>query len=170
MSYKTLAKDLGVTLHQAMMIHRGYFTLYPGLVAFHSWVEKQLKTVGYFSMVAGGRYRRFFAQRDQIRRGLLKKYQIEELQRDATNNIPQGSAVDTIKMGMINYQRVKNSMQNLNKSVMVIQVHDEVVAYAPEKHSKEAAEVMKRELEGAFKMDVPIIANVQIVKKWSEAK
>jgi DNA polymerase-1 len=53
---------------------------------------------------------------------------------------------------------------------MIMQVHDELLFEAPESEVDRATELIKREMEGAAKLDVPIIVEVGVGNNWMSAK
>ena len=53
---------------------------------------------------------------------------------------------------------------------MVLQVHDELVLDAPCEETEYAARLLKEEMEAAFTLKVPLIAEVAVGRSWYEAK
>ena len=56
------------------------------------------------------------------------------------------------------------------KSRLILQVHDELVLDAPENEAEKAADVLKREMENAVKLKVPLTVDVHTGKNWYDAK
>jgi DNA polymerase-1 len=52
---------------------------------------------------------------------------------------------------------------------MIMQVHDELIFEAPKKRSKEVLQIMKKMMEDAVKLDIPLIADAAIGDNWNEA-
>ena len=52
---------------------------------------------------------------------------------------------------------------------MLLQVHDELVFEVPEAELDETAAVVKRTMEGAASLDVPLIVDVGIGENWAKA-
>ena len=52
---------------------------------------------------------------------------------------------------------------------MIMQVHDELIFEAPKKDGEEVLTIMKKMMEGAVKLDIPLIADAAIGKNWNEA-
>ena len=89
-------------------------------------------------------------------------------ERVARNAPIQGTAADIIKIAMIKvYNRLKIELPNAK---LILQVHDELIVEADESDSIIAAKILKEEMESAFKMEVPLVADVNIGKTWLEAK
>lgn len=170
MAYKTLATQLDVTDAEARKIQIDYFKGYKQIKQFHLWVAKQIRNVGSFNMVLGGRKRRFDVQKKQIARGLMKGWQIDTVIREAVNNVVQGSAADNMKVAAINYTREKMNHPNLKDSYVALNVHDELVIDVAEEHAEECLEVLRDVMENCVQLTVPILTSGEIVDTWDEAK
>lgn len=80
----------------------------------------------------------------------------------------QGTAADIMKIAMIN---VYNQLLNKNlKAKIVLQVHDEMMIEAPTEEAEEVKDIIKREMENAIKLKVPLIADVSEAENWYECK
>ena len=88
-------------------------------------------------------------------------------ERNAINAPIQGSAADIIKIAMINIQNKLKSEQY--KSKMLLQVHDELVFDAHKDEVDKLTEMVKFEMENAFKMEVPLLVESGIAENWLEA-
>ena len=88
-------------------------------------------------------------------------------ERNAVNAPIQGSAADIIKVAMINiYRRMKS--ENM-RSTMILQVHDELnFNIIPEEKEAMQALVVE-EMQNAFSMRVPLIAEYGWGENWLEA-
>lgn len=88
-------------------------------------------------------------------------------ERNAVNAPIQGSAADIIKIAMINIH--KKLEEKKFKSKMLLQVHDELVfdAYKPE--LEELRQMIKTEMEGAYKLAVPLVVKMGLGENWLEA-
>jgi len=86
-------------------------------------------------------------------------------ERQAFNTKIQGSAADIIKVAM-----VRAHVLLPEDCRLVLTVHDELVASAPEGRAEEAAEAIRIAMEEIHVLSVPLIADVKVVKKWGEAK
>ena len=137
-----------------------YYETYPKLKAYMSKQVDFARDHGYVSTVLGRRrYLKDINSRNAIVRGAAE--------RNAVNAPIQGSAADIIKIAMIN---IYNKLEAGNyKSKMLLQVHDELVfdIYKPE--LEELKTLIKTEMEGAFKMEVPLDVEVDTGINWLEA-
>ena len=89
-------------------------------------------------------------------------------ERIARNAPIQGTAADIIKIAMIRvYNRLKAELPTAR---LILQVHDELIVEADLADANKASIILKEEMEGAFKLSVPLIADVNVGTTWLEAK
>ena len=89
-------------------------------------------------------------------------------EREAINMPIQGTASDIVKIAML---KVDDALRNAGlKAQMVMQVHDELLIEAPKKEAKQVAEILKREMESAVKLDVPLTVEVGTGDNWMDVK
>ncbi len=86
-------------------------------------------------------------------------------ERTAINTPIQGTAADMIKIAMI---RLADAIKDM-KSRMILQVHDELVFDAHIDELDKLRKIVKRDMEGAVKLKVPINVNIAIGDNWLEA-
>ena len=79
----------------------------------------------------------------------------------------QGSAADIIKLAMIAIQKRLETEQW--KSKMLLQVHDELVFDVPKEEIEALQTMVKKEMESAFKLEVPLVVDIGIGANWLEA-
>jgi DNA polymerase-1 len=85
----------------------------------------------------------------------------------ALNAPIQGSAADVFKLGMI---RVDAALRDSDLEIrMLLTVHDELVFEVSQERVGEAAGVVKREMEAAYELDVPLRADIGWGPNWAEA-
>ena len=89
-------------------------------------------------------------------------------ERAAMNTPIQGTAADIMKIAMINVYK-KLIEENLEAKI-VLQVHDEMMIEAPLAEAEKVKEIVKTEMEGAIKLNVPLIAEVSEAENWYECK
>ena len=89
-------------------------------------------------------------------------------ERAAMNTPIQGTAADIMKIAMINvYKRL---IEEKLDAKIVLQVHDEMMIEAPLAEADKVKEIVKTEMEGAIKLNVPLIAEVSEAENWYECK
>ena len=80
----------------------------------------------------------------------------------------QGTASDIVKIAML---KVDEALRNENlKARMVMQVHDELLIEAPKKEAERVAAILKREMESAVELDVPLEVEVGTGGNWMDVK
>jgi DNA polymerase-1 len=87
-------------------------------------------------------------------------------ERTAVNSPLQGTAADLIKLAMI---RIDHRLEKY-QTRMLLQVHDELVFETPPEEAEEVGKIVKAEMEGVHKLEVPLIADVGIGVNWRDAK
>ena len=89
-------------------------------------------------------------------------------ERTATNSPLQGSAADLIKIAMV---RTHAGLEGQGLAArLVLQVHDELVLEAPAAEAEAARSLVKREMEGAAALTVPLVVTVGVGSNWVDAK
>ena len=96
-------------------------------------------------------------------------YMVRQFGSRAAMNTPiQGTAADIMKIAMIKvYQEIKK--RGL-KSKIVLQVHDEMMIEAPEEEKEEIKDIMKKCMESAVSLKIPLIADISEAKNWYDCK
>ena len=84
-------------------------------------------------------------------------------------NMPlQGSSADIIKLAMLGVsRRLKDSGM---KSVLILQVHDELIADALISEAEEVKKILVEEMEGAVKLRVALTVELGAGETWYDAK
>ncbi|MCK9181413.1 MAG: DNA polymerase I [Fibrobacteraceae bacterium] len=155
-----LARDLRISRTEAQMFINGYFNLYSGVKEFEDRVTKFVREHGYVETITGRR---------RVIPGIDSHDHTERLmaERMAVNTPVQGSAADLIKMAMIRVAtRIEKEKLPLE---MILQVHDELVFECPADRAEELGAIVKKEMENAMILDVPLVASVGFGKDWLEA-
>ena len=154
-----LAGTLGISRREAQEYIDRYFTRIPGVKRYINNTIEEARRNQYVRTILGRiRYLRNINSKSPSVR------QSEE--RMAVNTPIQGSAADIIKLAMINIsRRLKNS--NIK---MLLQVHDELVFEVPDDEVGKASALIKSEMEGVIRLDVPLVADVSAGRNWAEAK
>ncbi|SDR78678.1 DNA polymerase I [Christiangramia echinicola] len=137
-----------------------YYKTYPKLSNFIADQVECARENGYVSTVLGRRrYLKDINSRNQVVRGAAE--------RNAVNAPIQGSAADIIKLAMINIHK-KLKDENY-KTKMLLQVHDELVFDAHKDELEKVQEMIKSEMESAYKLEVPLDVDLGIGENWLEA-
>jgi len=155
-----LAERLDIPRDEAKMLIDGYFQTFPEV---HDYMEKSKEIArkqGYVTTLFGRRrYLPDINSANSVVRGFAE--------RNAINAPIQGTAADIIKVAMIHiFQRFK--AENI-RSKMILQVHDELnfSVYPDEKEKVER--IVIEEMQNAFQMAVPLVADSGFGDNWLEA-
>jgi DNA polymerase-1 len=79
----------------------------------------------------------------------------------------QGTAADMIKIAMVKIDRL--FQEKPFKSKMLLQVHDELVFEIPEKEKEKVQSIIRKTMENALPLSVPVEVDIGIGKNWLEA-
>ena len=156
-----LAAQLGIPQSEAQKYIQGYFERYAGVKRF---IDRQIAEVR-----RSGETRTLFGRRrpiPEINSGNANQRGFAE--RTAVNTPLQGSAADLIKLAMIAIDRELQARGA--RTTMLLQVHDELVFEAPPHEVEEIGRLVKREMEAAHALEVPLIADVGVGDNWRDAK
>ncbi len=155
-----LAERLGIDRKEAKELIDGYFENYPHVKEYMDSSIQAARQKGYIETVF--RRRRYLPDINS-RNAVVRGY----AERNAINAPIQGSAADIIKVAMIRiYRRFRE--ENL-RSKMILQVHDELnFSVLPEEKEK-VQQIVIAEMESAYKMKVPLLADCGWGKNWLEA-
>ena len=87
----------------------------------------------------------------------------------AAMNMPlQGSSADIIKLAMIG---VANKLkEGCYKAKLVLQVHDELLIDCPIDEKEAVSAILKKEMEKAVSLSVPLTVEVGVGASWYDAK
>jgi DNA polymerase-1 len=156
-----LSKMLGIAQDEAKRFISDYFTRFAGVRAFLDRQVALAKERGYVETLFG---RRRYIPEINDRNFNIRAFG----ERTAQNTPLQGSAADLIKLAMIRIHRALPAAGL--RARMLLQVHDELVIEAPAAEAAAAAQVVKEHMEGAAKLDVPLLVTVGIGDNWLDAK
>jgi DNA polymerase-1 len=154
-----LAAQLGIPQSEAKAYIERYFTRYQGVKAF---IEKTLEDTRREGAVRTlfGRVRPIpdISSRNPNSRGFAE--------RTAVNTPLQGTAADLIKLAMIALDR--KLAERALKTRMVLQVHDELLFEVPSSERDEVEELVRGEMEGVVKLNVPLVADLGFGANWRD--
>ena len=155
-----LSNDLSISRKEAEQYIKDYFISYPGIKNYLDNSVKEAKEKGY-SVTMFGRRRPI----PELTSGNFMQRQFGE--RVAMNSPIQGSAADIMKIAMINV--AKGLKEKDLKSKIVLQVHDELLIEAYENEVEQVKDILKRNMEQAAHLNVPLDVDVQVGNNWDEA-
>ncbi len=157
----SLSKDIKSTRAEADSFIKSYLALYSSVNDYLNKCITDAKETGY--SVTYFKRRRYLPELSSSN-GMLRAFG----ERVARNMPIQGTAADIIKIAMINvYERLKKECPDAR---LIMQVHDELMAEAPEKDAEKVAEIIKDEMENTVNLGVLFSADTAVGKSWYDAK
>lgn len=182
-----LSQDLNISIREADEFIRNYFERYSRVKDFLESQKEKAKKAGYLTTILG---RRSYFPNIHASNIALRNY----AERAAINAPLQGSAADLVKLAMITIQakldnppslfrhtaldgsvlrrisppprRGKGQGEGTDGALMIMQVHDELVFDVPAGEAEGLGRMVKEEMENAYKLKVPLKADVTIGESW----
>lgn len=159
MSAFRLSNELEIPFGRANDFIRSYFTTFGGVKAFLAKVIGEAEATGEVRMISGRRRRIFgIASRNKTERN--------QAERVALNTLIQGSAADVVKTAMLNVDRMIR--ESGSGARLLLQIHDELLFEVPESEASLFCDRLKREMETAVTLPVPLRASVETGLSWGE--
>ncbi|RIY40239.1 DNA polymerase I [Neopusillimonas maritima] len=155
-----LANALGITRDAARSYIDRYFARYPGVAQYMEDTKARAHEQGYVETVFG---RRLWLPDIKGSKGPRRA----GAERAAINAPMQGTAADLIKMAMVAVQ--KWIYEQKLETLMVMQVHDELVFEVPEKEVEMVTKSLPDLMCNVAKLDVPLVAEVGVGPNWEQA-
>jgi DNA polymerase-1 len=156
-----LAETLGISREEAQQYITLYFSRYPGVQEYIQTTIGRALTDGFVATLAG--------RRRHIPELRSSNFQLRQFgERTAVNSPIQGSAADIIKLAMIAVDARLAAEKDATR--MVLQVHDELVFEVPPEEKESATALVRAEMEGAYKLAVPIVVDIGFGPNWGDAK
>ena len=152
-----LSQDLNMSIPEADQFIKNYFVRYAKVKEFLDAQKEKAKKDGFLTTLLG---RRSYFPNINASNMQLRQY----AERSAINAPIQGSAADLIKIAMIAIQGRLEKEQS--ESLMIMQVHDELVFDAPSGEIDALTALVKEEMEGAYKLKVPLKADMTVGETW----
>jgi DNA polymerase-1 len=154
-----LAAQLGIPQGQARDYIDRYFARYVGVKAFIEKTLEQTRRDGSVRTLFG-RVRPIpdIESRNPNQRGFAE--------RTAVNTPLQGTAADLIKLAMIAIDR--ELTRRKLRTRMLLQVHDELLFEVPADETAEITALVKAEMEGVVKLNVPLVADLAFGENWRD--
>jgi len=156
-----LSRQLGITQDEAKEFIREYFARFAGVRAWLDRTVAEARQRGYVETLFG---RRRYIPELKDRNFNIRAFG----ERTATNSPLQGSAADLIKIAMIGIAGALSAGGLASR--MILQVHDELVLEVPEPEQEPATELVKRHMETAASLRVPLAVSIGVGRNWVDAK
>ena len=155
-----LAQRMGVSRTEAKELIENYFKTYNGIKQYMDHSIDEARKKGYIETVLKRkRYLPDINSHNATVRGFAE--------RNAINAPIQGSAADIIKKAMIGIYR--RFMDENIRSTMILQVHDELNFNVVPGEEERVRDIVLEEMQDAWPMSVPLIADCGWGNNWLEA-
>jgi DNA polymerase-1 len=156
-----LSQRVGISRQEAKKVIEDYYNTYKGVRRYMEEVPLRAREHGYVRSIYG-RIRPLQGIND--RNANIRK----AAEREAINMPIQGTASDIVKIAML---RVDEEFKREKLDArLLMQVHDELLVEVAADAAEQVAAVLKREMESAVSLDVPLIVDVGIADNWMDAK
>ena len=155
-----LAERLDISRHEATQLIDGYFATFPRVAEYMEQAKQTARERGYAeTLMHRRRYLPDITSHNATVRGFAE--------RNAINAPIQGTAADIIKIAMVRiYDRFRREGV---RSKMLLQVHDELnFSVFPEEREK-VEKIVLEEMQGAYPLNVPLVADCGWGANWLEA-
>ena len=155
-----LAERLEISRDEARQLIDGFFETFPQVHDYMEQAKEQAREKGYVTTLFG---RRRYLPDIRSANGTVRGF----AERNAINAPIQGTAADIIKVAMIRiYNRFKNEGI---RSKMILQVHDELNFSVYPEEKERVEKIVLEEMQNAFQMNVPLVADSGWGSNWLEA-
>lgn len=152
-----LSERINITPIDAAIFIEKYFDIYPEIKAYLDKVVENAKKDGYTKTL--------FGRRRYIPELASPNYALRTFGERTSQNAPiQGTAADIIKMAMVNV--AKRMKQNNLQSLIVAQVHDELIIDACSSEIEQIKQILKQEMENVVKLKVQLTVDVETGFNW----
>ena len=78
--------------------------------------------------------------------------------RIAMNAPIQGTASDIMKIAMINLDK---ELKKIKSTELLLQIHDEIIVQTPRELSEKVIKIVRKEMENATKLKVPLFIDIK---------
>ncbi len=157
----TLAKDLKIPIFEAKNYIANYFKQFSGVKQYMDEIVEKAKNDGYVTTLLN---RRRYLPELSADNFMTRSFG----ERVAMNTPIQGSAADIIKLAMV---KVYNELEKAGlKSKLVLQIHDELIIETYKEEIEKVKEILKTQMECAYKLNVPLKVDMNVGETWYDAK
>lgn len=155
-----LAERLDISRDEAKQLIEGYFNTFPGV---HAYMEKAKETAREHGYAETFFHRRRYLPDITSGNATVRNF----AERNAINAPIQGSAADIIKIAMVRiYERFQREGI---RSKMILQVHDELNFSVLPEEKERVEKIVIEEMQNAYPLHVPLVADSGWGENWLEA-
>lgn len=157
-----LAQRVGISRNEAKEAIEKYYSTYTGVRHYMSDTPEQGRQNSGIVKTIFGRIRRL---KDLSNNNHSLRTRAE---REAINAPIQGTAADLVKMAMISIYR-KFKEENI-KSCILLQIHDELLLEVLPEELTRVKELVRKEMEEVYLLEVPLVVGIHTGNNWFELK
>jgi DNA polymerase-1 len=156
-----LSQRVGLSVKESKQVINDYFATYTGIRRYMDEIPEKTRELGYVASIYG--------RRRPIPGINDRNFNVRSrAEREAINMPIQGTASDIVKIAML---KVDAALQREALDARVImQIHDELLVEVAEKDIEAVSALLKREMEAAVTLDVPLVVDVNVGDNWMDAK
>ena len=156
-----LAQRLEIGRAEAREITTAYFARFPSVRDYIKRTIEEGRRNGYVTTILGRRrYMPALTSSNYMLRSAAE--------REATNAPLQGSAADLMKLAMVKIERALSDSEL--DTTMLLQIHDELIFEVRRDQLHEVAHLVRREMEGAIALSVPLEVTVKTGQNWYDVE
>lgn len=157
----SLSQDLSVTVAEAKNYMDAYFLRFPGVKRYMEQVVEKARADGYVETL--------MHRRRDLPEIKASNHNMRAFGERVALNMPvQGTAADIIKLAMVRvFERLKREKL---EAKLIMQVHDELIVEAPTQEVEQVKRLLTEEMERAYVLSVPLIAEAHSGENWLAAK
>ena len=156
-----LSTDLGISFREAGDLIKSYGEQFPKITSYLDGLKKKGEEDGFVTTLYGRK--RILTELKSPNRN-LRNFGL----RAAMNTPVQGTAADIIKIAM---NRVYKALkEQVPESKLIMQVHDELIVECDKGKEELVSSILKKEMESAAELAVPLVSEVGTGSNWLEAK
>ncbi len=157
----SLAARLGVSVAEARQFIDAYFERFPGVRRYLDEQIEKARELGYVETLTGRR--RYIPELQS------KNYNVRAFGERAATNAPiQGSSADLVKIAMIEIHR--ELRESGAAARMLLQVHDDLLFETSRGEVDDLLVLVRRRMEGAAQLKVPLVVETGVGENWLECK
>ena len=156
MGPRSLAQQMGLELKEAKEFIDGYFSVYAGVRRYLDATLEEARGRGWVATLLG---RRRYLPELRSANGAERSF----AERAAINTPIQGSAADLVKLAMLSVHR---AVRKRTGARLLLQVHDELLLECPEGDVEDVTQLVRREMQGCYPLNVPLTVSVGTGRTW----
>ena len=146
-----LSKSLNISKKEAEELIEAYFSQFPKIKGFLDKIVDDA-TTNTFTETLYGRKR-------YIKELASSNFQLKAMGKRIAMNAPiQGTASDIMKIAMI---KLNKEIQKIKSTDLLLQIHDEIIIQTPKESANKVSKIVKKEMEGASKLKVPLFVDIK---------